>query len=287
MPELNEGKRPRFRDVVVRVLTPITGPWNRRNLLGWIWLIALVFFIKGCVIDQYTIPSGSMEPTLHGEGRFFHDDRVVVNKWAYGPRIPFTTIRLWKWGGPKRWDIVVFRSVSETSQHKALIKRVVGLPGEHIRIRNGKLEVNGAVEAFPAGMPEKMYYVSDEDIILKMRLARTDEERESWRLLRQKYPLRYGGLDDDTYCVVPEDQYLFLGDNSLYSVDGRVWGWVPQKNLRGRAFAIWWPWSRRRDFSGSSSTWWGMLLLYGIPASLVTYEMWHAIAERRRREKQE
>jgi signal peptidase I len=268
----------------VRLVQAITGPWTRENLIGWVLLIAAIFFIKGCVIDQYTIPSGSMEPTLEGVGRFFHDDRVVVNKWVYGPRIPFTTVRLWNWAEPKRWDIVVFRPKKGTSEHHTLIKRIVALPGERVRIKQGKIWINGEPLDLPEDMPQDLYYVSDEDLLNQIVKAPSFELREMMMRQRAAYPYRYGSLDDDEYSLVPEDHYFLLGDYSWNSMDARVWGWVPRNHLLGRTFAIWWPWRRRRDFSGFSQTWWGMLLLYGIPALLVLFELfqWRRDVRKRR-----
>lgn len=134
----------------------------RRALLRWTACFALLFLFKGCVLDQYTIPSDSMRPTLQGEGRFFSDDRVLVNKWVYGPRIPLTTIRLWPWSAPKRWDIVVFHSVDPKEAHPVLIKRVAGLPGERVHIKGGKLLINGEAVEPPSDLKPWLHYISTE-----------------------------------------------------------------------------------------------------------------------------
>ncbi len=273
------------------------GFWSKENLISWVKIIVVILFIKGCVIDQYTIPSGSMEPTLHGDS-FFKGDRVLVNKWTFGPRIPFTTIRLWDWNAPKRWDIVVFRPKPDTSEHSILIKRIVALPGERVKIHLGELYINGELMPFPEEMlthngeplnfPPEMegvgfqYYNPNDLIGIAMR---TDNMRVKQHLLSmvEKYPMKYGIDPSDEYSLVPEDHYLVLGDNSINSVDGRVWGWVPRDNLFGRTFAIWWPFNRRRDFSGFSDTWWGTGLIYGIPLLLVGWEAWNFYADRRDR----
>lgn len=251
--------------------TRVQGLWN--GLWDLLKLLLIVLCIKGCVIDQYTIPSGSMEPTLHGDERFLFGDRVLVNKWIYGPRIPFTALRLWNWQTPKRWDIVVFLPKKGTSDFPRLVKRVVGLPGERVRIRNGGIEINGEAIPFPDSLPKDQHYFNDFDLMQLQLMARTPEEQSYWRSVREKYPLKYGVVEDDEYLLVPEDQYLLLGDNSLFSVDGRVFGFVPRDNLLGPAFAVWWPWPHRRDFSGFSHTWWGMLLLYGLPAAFLALEL--------------
>lgn len=328
--------------IVYRLVAVITGPWTRKNLQGWIILLGALFFIKGCVIDQYTIPSGSMEETLHGDPRYFHGDRVLTNKWLYGPRIPFTAIRLWNWAEPRRWDIVVFYAVPGSSEHSVLVKRLVGLPGERIHIQDGKVFINGTPLDPPPELRDKLHYTTQfalPEVEIKrifLTWAKTNqlpwifnpERYEAKKLLEdmsrwhdkvasldveqlspeeidrlceglsklsltlaqmaydhQQPALPYGIRPEDQYSVVPKDSYFMLGDNSAQSADSRVWGWVPRNNLLGRAFAIWWPWHRRRDFTGFSRTWWGMLLLYGIPAVLVAQELRHYQKERGRKKK--
>jgi len=323
-----------------RLLESITGPWTWGNLFGWITLVLIVFFVKGCVIDQYTIPSGSMEPTLKGNPRLFRGDRVLVNKWIYGPRIPFTTRRLMKWGAPERWDIVVFRSIDPDAEHPILIKRVVGLPGERVHIGDGKVWINGEVAEPPERFRDVLHYVN------KLTFTTVEKKRQLLKLARENKPLsilnpyhtpvkkmyadmerlhpqvktmdidaltdaeieslcagidrqvidliddiydfvqpemKYGISDEDRFAVVPEGHYLLLGDNSEESLDGRMYGWVPHNHLYGQAFAVWWPWSHRQDFTGFSRTWYGMLLLYGIPALIAAVEITAAVRRRNRK----
>jgi signal peptidase I len=209
-------------------------------------LVALTF--RWAVGEPYSIPSGSMEPTLHGDARFLRGDRVFVNKWAFGLRIPFTNIRLWRAGEPKRWDIVVFYAVEKDAEHPILIKRVVGLPGERVHIADGKVHINGEPLELPKGMPPVEY---------------TDDGR-------------YGILDEDGYCIVPEDCYMVLGDNSDSSKDSRFFGWVPHDNMVGRAACVWWPFSHWHDLTGFSNTWWWR----GLVAALLGYLVWQTIGWR-------
>lgn len=300
----------------------------------------MVLFVKGCIVDQYTIPSGSMEPTLRGDPRFFRGDRVLVNKWLFGPRVPFTSWRLWNWGAPERWDIVVFHAVDPEAEHPVLVKRVVGLPGERVRIKDGKLFINGEAVAPPEELRETLRYttefVLDKDTLLRqfLKLAKdnqpldilnpehgpvkklyadmrrfhpavagrnvddmTPEEvldtckglsREAINTVRHLVllylpPLRYGVLETPEFSVVPEGHYFCLGDNSGQSSDGRVYGWVPQGHLLGRACAVWWPWAHRRDITGFTRTWWGMALIYGLPGLLAAFEGWSLVRRRRGR----
>lgn len=196
--------------------------------------IALVF--RWAVGEPYRIPSSSMEPTLYGNPNFGQGDRVWVNKFIYGLRVPFMNKRLWYGQAPQRWDIVVFKTVEKDAKHATLVKRIVGLPGERIQIHDGKVYVNGNALELPNFMPKDQYY--------------TDYP-----------PMTYGVLPDPQYSTVPEGCYLVLGDNSGNSRDGRYFGWLPNEHIVGRVACIWWWPSRWRDFTGFSNTpWWRTLV---------------------------
>lgn len=268
-------------NLFINILQAITGPWTKRNLIEWVVIIGSILFIKGCVFDQYLIPSGSMEPTLHG-GNLFTGDRVLVNKTIYGLRIPFTTVRLYTWDKPQRWDIVVFKCVDKKSEHSTLIKRVVGLPGEKIQIRNGRILINGEVISFPPSMPPTIYYLNDEDLKYQYKTNPDPRAKKIIEEMRKKYPYRYGCLEEKTFSVIPEGHYFLLGDNSLNSVDSRIYGWIPENHIIGRAFAIWWPPNRWKDFTGFSSTLWGKILLYIIPALLIFFLIVYTFTNKKR-----
>ncbi|MBM3290630.1 MAG: signal peptidase I, partial [Candidatus Hydrogenedentes bacterium] len=142
---------------LVSAIQIVTGPWTPENGASWIKLVLFVLIVWWLLIQPFRIPSQSMFPTLNGDPGFFVGDRVFVNKLAFGPRIPFTTARLWDWGHPERFDVVVFRAIDDDSPRdtflqrtinfflpKVLIKRVVGLPGERVRIdgQSGTIYIN-------------------------------------------------------------------------------------------------------------------------------------------------
>jgi len=201
--------------------------------------ILLAMLIRWPVAEPFKIPSGSMEPT------FVAGDRIFVNKHAYGIRFPFNGFRipftrktiwyadgwLWKGASPERWDIVVFKSNEVAVEHDTLVKRVVGLPGETIAIRSGKLYVNGEVIALDEDMPEVRY----------------TQAMNSYR---------FGLADDEFHSVVPEGHVFLMGDNSAHSRDGRWFGWMPEYHLLGQVTSIWYPYSRWRDFTGFTGSWW-------------------------------
>jgi signal peptidase I len=213
--------------------------WGKSGAIA----LGIALCIRWAFAEPYRIPSQSMYPALYGDERLGQGDRVFVNKWIYGVRVPFMNKRLWRGVEPARWDIVVFKTVEENAQHDTLVKRIVGLPGERIEIRDGKVHVNGKALTLPPGMPADTQYTSP---------------ATPWS------DMRYGILPDDAYSVVPPDHYLLLGDNSPNSRDGRVFGWVPNEHLVGRVASVWWPPRHWRDFTGFSDTlWWraGVLLL--------------------------
>ncbi|HPU98688.1 MAG TPA: signal peptidase I [Candidatus Hydrogenedentes bacterium] len=227
----------------------LTAGMTRSQVWEWIkgagLALACALVIRWAVAEPYRIPSSSMETTLHGDPRFGRGDRVFVNKWIYGIRVPFMNKRIFYGKKPERWDIVVFKSVEPDAIHKTLVKRIVGLPGERIQIRNGRIYANGQPLVIPDFMPPNMYYTSPPDA-------------------------RYGILADDQYSLVPPGHYLVLGDNSAQSRDGRYFGWVPNENIVGRVACIWWPPSRWRDFTGFSRTLWWRVSVIVLLAFLFT-----------------
>ncbi len=212
------------------------GGLPRDQAIEWLksglFALGLALLIRWPVAEPYRIPSGSMEPTLHGDDRIGRGDRVFVNKWVYGVRYPFMNKRIYQGEPVSRWDIVVFKAVQEKPQHKTLVKRVVGLPGERIQIRNGTVYANGEPLALPESMPD-VYYTSGNP---------------------SRMP--YGVRPEPEYSEVPEGHYLVLGDNSANSQDGRYFGWLPNEHIVGKVTCIWWPPWRWVDFSGFSDTWW-------------------------------
>jgi len=165
--------------------------------------VVLALFIRTFFIQAFRIPSGSMKPTLT-EG-----DKIMVNKLLYGPKIPFTDIRLPGLREPDKGDIIVF--VYPQDRKKDFIKRLIAKGGEEIEISNGNIIVNGEAVEDPPEIRDLYYY-------------------NKGYYGRQGWP-----------TSVPKDNYFVLGDNSASSKDSRYWGFVPKKNVIGRAMFIWWP----------------------------------------------
>jgi len=263
-PGAKGAKKAGLGAALIATVVAITGGFSKENGLEWVksgvLAIGLALLIRWPVGEPFRIPSGSMEPTLHGDPKLLHGDRVWVNKFVYGIRwplndirIPFTKIniryakeRIFRCREPQRWDIVVFKSAEDGAKFNTLIKRVVGLPGERVHIADGRVHINGEPLELPEGMPD-VYYTAPYSF-------------------GNYSNMKYGILEDDLHAVVPENHYLLLGDNSAQSRDGRVWGWMPNERIVGRAACIWWPPSRWRDFTGFSKTWWwrGILTVLGL-----------------------
>ena len=218
------GFEPRFAngydsvvDTSPETAAPPPPPASRRR--GWLHpreVVTLVAFImavgagRSSVADHYYVPTGSMIPSVEV------GDRVVVNKLAYGLRVPFTSRTLVPFSGPRPGEVVVLRSPEEPDV--TLLKRVVAVPGDEVAVRDGLLYING------------------------LRAPMAQDERGLWEDLGTgAHQLRLtagGGLDFGPVRVGP-GEYLVMGDNRGESHDGRAFGLVPRQSILGRAFSVW------------------------------------------------
>lgn len=173
--------------------------------------LVLALVIRTFVIQAFKIPSGSMEPTLE------IGDHLLVNKFIYGIKIPFTSINLFPWKSPQRGDVIVF--IYPLDPGKDFIKRVVGVGGDTVSIVNKKLYINGV----EAPDPHAVY-------------------RENSVLLGELQK-----LDNFGPVTVPKESLFVLGDNRDHSFDSRFWGFVPLKDVLGKAFTIYWSWNSQRS----------------------------------------
>jgi signal peptidase I len=181
------------------------------EFLGLALVVSL--FLRTFVVAAFTIPTSSMEPTLAP------GDMILVWRSAYGVTLPFTNHQLFKIRSPRRWEIAVFTTsglpVGDRDQGKAFIKRIIGLPGEEIEIRDGEIYVNGR-PALKPGTVRALHY------------------------LRKGLPAFHNAKK----IRIPSGMYLVLGDNTNDSEDSRFWGFLPEENMRGRAFLVFFPRSR-------------------------------------------
>jgi len=199
----------------------------------WAALIALA--IRSFVVEPFKIPSGSMIPTL------LVGDYVLVNKFAYGVRLPFTGQLLIPVGTPKRGDVMVFRFPDDPSQD--FIKRVIGMPGDKIEIRDRRLYINDQiVDRIPQG--EYKYPAGDrsEPPVAQRFLERNPDGVEYTVL--QFMPESLRGGEPTGPWIVPAGEYFMMGDNRDNSADSRRWRhpFVSPEAIKGRAFMIHWSW---------------------------------------------
>jgi signal peptidase I len=184
-------------------------------------VLLIVFLLRGFVVEPFRIPSGSMLPSL------YIGDFILVNKFAYGIKLPVINKTIIDFSPPERGDIVVFRYPRDPNLD--YIKRVIGLPGDHIAYYNKVLYVNGVpVERDFVGQYKGPGQTSATEYIEKLQGV-----NHAMLLM----PARHNNLQGE--YIVPEDMYFVMGDNRDNSNDSRVWGPVPKANLLGKAFMIW------------------------------------------------
>ena len=214
-------------------------PWWLDWTAGLFPVIAAVFLLRSFLFEPFKIPSGSMIPTL------LVGDLILVNKFHYGVRLPVINTKLSDGNAPQRGDVMVFRYPPRPSLD--YIKRVVGLPGDEVAYLNKRLTINGKV-IDTKGVPEFF----DDD---SMRYMRQFEEKlgdRPHRLLNDEdRPAFIPGAEDFPYrgncrysvegvsCKVPDGHYFMMGDNRDNSLDSRYWGFVPDKNIVGKAVFVW------------------------------------------------
>lgn len=191
-------------------------------------VLLLVLLIRSFLIQPYKVPSGSLEPTI------LPGDFIVVNQFSYGLRLPVLNKKIFAVGEPKVGDIVLFRFPKDPSV--IFVKRVVGVPGDHIVYRNKVLTINGDIATqIPMGM------ALDREVGI-MVPVRVRMERLPNNVEHKIY--QRPGYDENGHydVVVPKGQYFMMGDNRDDSDDSRDWGFVPEENLIGRAFGVWMSW---------------------------------------------
>jgi signal peptidase I len=190
-------------------------------------VILAVLLLRSFLVEPFRIPSGSMMPTL------LVGDFILVNKFAYGIRLPVLNNKIVDVGEPERGDVVVFRYPRDPSVD--YIKRVVGVPGDRISYYDKVLTINGKpVAQIPAGI-----YVGEGSGVSMSGASERIEQLGDARHRILVMP-RTPGLEGE--YIVPEGEYFVMGDNRDNSNDSRYWGMVPEENLVGQAFRIWMNW---------------------------------------------
>jgi signal peptidase I len=214
-------------------------PWWLDWTAGLFPVILAVFVLRSFLFEPFKIPSGSMIPTL------LVGDLILVNKFTYGVRLPVINTKLTEGSAPERGDVMVFRYPPKPSLD--YIKRVVGVPGDEVAYLNKRLSVNGQPVSTKA-LPDFF----DEDAMLYFKqFEEALGERRHRILIDDKRPGFIPAADDFQHrdncrysvegvvCKVPPGHYFMMGDNRDNSLDSRYWGFVPDRNIVGKAFFIW------------------------------------------------
>ena len=210
--------RPRGADGVI-VGEPLLVQYAR----SFFPVILIVLLIRAFVFEPFRIPSASMMPGLVA------GDFIFVNKFSYGLRLPVTDTKIVRIGEPQRGDVIVFRLPSDPSIH--FIKRLVGLPGDHVVVRNNRLTVNGAlIPMKPDGAYTGDHGFTGAELAL-----------ERFGTAQHEVMLAPNREATDFDAVVPAGHYFLMGDNRNDSEDSRfpIVGFVPDRNLVGHAVRIW------------------------------------------------
>ena len=226
-------------DIAQATETILAQPWWLDWTAGLFPVIISVFFLRSFIVEPFKIPSGSMIPTL------LVGDLILVNKFHYGLRLPVLNTKITEGEKPQRGDVMVFRYPPKPSLD--YIKRVVGVPGDTVAYLNKRLTING--QAVPTDSVPEFF---DEDA---MRYFKQFEEKfgtQSHRVLNdEQRPAFVPGADkfpgsegcnytiEGVTCKVPEGHFFMMGDNRDNSMDSRYWGFVPEKNIVGKAFFVW------------------------------------------------
>lgn len=208
---------------------PALGVRLRRSLVDWVRTLLIVGVVLGTfrstIADWYDVPTGSMNPTI------IEGDRILVNKLAFGARVPFSPWWIAQWGEPARGDIVILYSPKDGTR---LVKRVIGVPGDTIEMTSNRLTINGAaVEYAP---PEAW-----------MTSAMSSDKRARHTYATEMLPMRAhavlgtpGVMSVNSFApiTVPPGRFFVMGDNRDMSADSRIFGLVPRDRIVGRAGAV-------------------------------------------------
>ena len=214
-------------------------PWWVEYSISFFPVILVVFLLRSFLVEPFKIPSGSMIPTLQ------IGDFILVSKFAYGIRLPVANVKVFEVGSPRRGDVMVFRYPDDPSLD--YIKRVVGLPGDRVEYRGKRLTINGTT--VPTRQVED--YLSRERMQYSRRYLEklgdaeheilTEDDAPAAVPMSRAFPMA-GNCNynaNGLACTVPAGHYFMMGDNRDNSSDSRVWGFVPDGNIVGKAFFIW------------------------------------------------
>ena len=203
-------------------------PWFIDYPKSFFPVLLIILLIRSFLIQPYRVPSGSLEPTV------LPGDFIAVNQFAYGLRLPVLNKKIYAIGEPKLGDIALFRWPIDPSI--IFVKRVIGVPGDHIIYKDKKLTINGK-------LAEQQFLGQDTDKETFVPVKKLSENLPND--IKHNIFIRANTNNGQNFEVtVPKDSYFMMGDNRDGSDDSRYWGFVPEANLVGKAFVIWMSWDK-------------------------------------------
>lgn len=211
------------------------GFWSPENLKSLFFLIVLVLCFRVSIASPYHVPTASMEPTIKV------GDRLLAFKLAYGLKVPFRDKSVIEWDKPHRGDVIVFRYPKEPQID--YVKRVVGVPGDRIYVKNNVIYLNGKAQAMsPHNKDRSILEDIDDNAVIKDLYRENLDGKDHWVIQDKPGPFSafQSRHPSDGEYVVPENSLFVMGDNRDNSRDSRSWGFVPMDYVRGKAlFVIW------------------------------------------------
>ena len=210
-------------------------PWYIDYANAFFPVLLAILILRSFIAEPFRIPTGSMIPTLK------IGDFILVNKFAYGLRLPITNTKIVPVGEPERGDVAVFKypgmGPDDPDRGVDFVKRVVGLPGDKVSYHRGVLSINGVPLRYEVVGQELVGNGSDGfDLPGVLAWEQLGEHRH---LVQNYLQSLENGSQGDGEFEVPAGQYLVMGDNRDNSLDGRFWGMLPEANLRGKAILVW------------------------------------------------
>ena len=245
--EIEKGTE-KLENLLDKYLSRFRKPAWRESAESIFIAILVALILRSFVLEAFKIPSGSMIPTLAV------GDQIFVNKYVFGVRVPFTAKRIVDFSIPDRGDVVVFICPAEPNED--YIKRVIGLPGDKIELRAGRLYLND--EALPREFMGKKTFPDRNQNNGQWDSFEAEVYHETIdgkvHTILQDPSVAFGGGDFGPYKV-PEGHLFMMGDNRDHSSDSRYWGPVPLSNVLGRSLFVWWSWGADGFASDRFGTW--------------------------------